>query len=116
MDVTENKLRGYWILHPELSNWTPACLTAGTTISSTGLNLANDGNGLLQRWLILSEEELPLVDAETLGIDFAGIETSDKVATVGVYSINGAQLRKTNSTEGLAKGIYIVGGKKVVIR
>ncbi|MCI6182455.1 MAG: hypothetical protein MR661_09245 [Prevotella sp.] len=116
VDVTENKLRGYWILHPELNNWTPACLTAGTTISSTGLNLANDGNGLLQRWLILSEEELPLVDAETLGIDFAGIETSDKVATVGVYSINGAQLRKTNSTEGLAKGIYIVGGKKVVVR
>ena len=80
------------------------------------LLVGNAGNGLLQRWLILSEEELPLVDAETLGIDFAGIETSDKVATVGVYSINGAQLRKTNSTEGLAKGIYIVGGKKVVVR
>lgn len=33
----------------------------------------------------------------------------------GVYNINGQLLRKSNSLEGLPKGIYIVKGKKVKV-
>lgn len=118
VDVTEGKLRGYWILHPEFRNWSPATLTASSTsaTSSTGLNLANDGSGLSQRWLILSAEELPLADASTLGIDYAGVETVAAAKADGVYSINGTLVRHGNSTTGLPKGLYVVGGKKVVVR
>lgn len=118
VDVTANKLCGYWIIHPETDNWSPATLTAndnGTT-GYTGLDLANGGTGLNQRWLILTAEELPLVDAETLGIDYAGVVASKPTATTGVYSINGTLVRSGNSVDGLPKGLYVVGGKKVVVK
>lgn len=34
----------------------------------------------------------------------------------GVYSIFGQQLRADNNTEGLSAGMYIVGGKKVMVK
>ena len=33
-----------------------------------------------------------------------------------LYDLNGRLIRSNGNTEGLAKGIYIVNGKKVVIR
>lgn len=61
-------------------------------------------------------EELPLVNAETLGIDYAGVVASKPTATTGVYSINGTLVRKSNSVDGLPKGSYVVVGKKVVVK
>lgn len=40
---------------------------------------------------------------------------NDIVKPSGVYTIDGRQIRTTNSTFGLPAGIYIVGGKKVII-
>lgn len=118
VDVTENKLRGYWILHPETSNWSPATMTANTngSITSSGLNLSNGGTGLSQRWLILTAEELPLVDAGTLGIDATTVQKPADDTATGVYSVNGTRLRHGNSVDGLPKGLYIVGGKKVAVK
>ena len=43
--------------------------------------------------------------------------TSNEVKVpAGIYDLKGQLLRNTNSTEGLAKGLYIIGGKKVVIK
>lgn len=53
---------------------------------------------------------------ETTGI--SGL-TPDNMTTApaGIYNLNGQLVRKgTNSTEGLAKGIYVVGGRKVVVK
>ena len=46
-----------------------------------------------------------------------GITTviNDNVKRSGVYSIDGRLLRSGNNTDGLPSGIYIVGGKKIVI-
>jgi hypothetical protein len=47
----------------------------------------------------------------------AEVNTSNEVkAPAGIYNMKGQLLRNTNSTEGLAKGLYIIGGKKVVIK
>lgn len=118
LNVTEHNLRGYWIIHPETNNWSPSSMTANVngSVSATGLDLANSGNGLVQRWLILSEEELPFVDSETLGVDASVMKQDTEVEHAGVYSINGTRIRLHNSVEGLPKGLYIVGGKKVVVK
>jgi len=34
----------------------------------------------------------------------------------GIYTLTGAKVAEGNSTEGLTKGIYIINGKKVVVR
>jgi hypothetical protein len=48
------------------------------------------------------------------------VNTDSDSENVNVYSVNGVQVRRSvnkgNATRGLAKGIYIVGGKKVVVR
>ena len=118
LNVTEHNLRGYWIIHPETNNWSPSSMTANVngSVSATGLDLANSGSGLVQRWLILSEEELPFVDSETLGVDAPVMKQDAEVEHAGVYSINGTRIRLHNSVEGLPKGLYIVGGKKVVVK
>lgn len=47
----------------------------------------------------------------------AEANTSNEVKVpAGIYDLKGQLLRNTNSTEGLAKGLYIIGGKKVVIK
>ncbi len=42
-------------------------------------------------------------------------ETTDE-GPEGVYSINGTLIRRTNDLGGLPQGLYIVGGKKVLVR
>lgn len=37
-------------------------------------------------------------------------------AQQNVYSLNGQMIRKGVSTVGLPKGIYIVGGKKLIVK
>lgn len=57
------------------------------------------------------------VDGGTTAID--GIATDQPVnqrMVTGVYSLNGQKLNDASNTDGLAKGVYIVGGKKVVVK
>lgn len=117
VDVTEQAFRGYWILHPTVSNWSPNCLTAATnnrTISS-GLNLNN--NAINQRWLILTDEEMRSINTYTNGID--GLQADENATPTDgkVYNLGGQQVRQTgNGTRGLHQGIYIVNGKKVIVK
>ena len=48
----------------------------------------------------------------------SGIEDveADSKAPQGVYTLFGQQLRTDNSTEGLPAGMYIVGGKKMIVK
>ena len=57
------------------------------------------------------------MDNETTDIDFIGID-KDEVLTDGIiYNLNGQLIRKNaTSLNGLAKGIYIVNGKKVTVK
>lgn len=58
-----------------------------------------------------------VVDGGTTAID--GIATDQPVnqrMVTGVYSLNGQKLNDASNTDGLAKGVYIVGGKKVVVK
>ena len=47
---------------------------------------------------------------------FALVKKGSNPMTAGVYSLSGTQLRQTNDLEGLPAGLYIVGGKKTVIK
>lgn len=49
------------------------------------------------------------------GIDEIIAEKTNK-SVEGVYTLTGAQLRKTNDLKGLPAGLYIVGGVKVVVK
>lgn len=42
--------------------------------------------------------------------------TSYKCGIVGVFNMHGQMVRRDNSLEGLPKGMYVVNGKKVIIR
>lgn len=74
----------------------------GHTASAAKLNLNIDG-----------------VEDGATGIDAIATDgqmfTSRKRGLDGVYSLDGQLLRHGNSTRGLAKGIYITGGRKVVV-
>lgn len=55
--------------------------------------------------------------SETTAIEDALINTDSYSVSGNIYNLNGQMLRQNaTSTEGLAKGVYIVGGKKVVVR
>ena len=75
VNAGRNKKRGYWIIHPT-NNWTPPCLTADTngTITSSSFNISNAST--VQRWLILSPEDM---------IDFD--QPSRKKQTLEIHSL-----------------------------
>ena len=63
------------------------------------------------------DNETPVnMDDETTDIDFIEIDNNGQQVNGNIYNLNG-QLVKKNATslEGLAKGIYIVNGKKVSV-
>ena len=55
----------------------------------------------------------------TTGVKDISIDNSDN-GPVDVYSVNGQLLRqgvdRNNATQGLPAGVYIVGGKKVLVK
>ena len=62
------------------------------------------------------------VDPSTPETAIESVETNDVQTeqttntTTGVHNIGGQQLRSTDNTEGLQDGIYIVGGKKTLLK
>lgn len=56
----------------------------------------------------------------TMIVSYSGATAIENVCAdavrLGVYTIFGQQLRADNDTEGLTAGMYIVGGKKVLIK
>lgn len=56
-------------------------------------------------------------DGETTGIeDLSSVIDDASEKADGVFNLNGQKVADGTSTEGLAKGIYVVGGKKIVVR
>lgn len=55
-------------------------------------------------------------DVEDMVTGIAAPKTKTAAAPRGIYNLNGQLMRRSNSTEGLAKGLYIIDGKKVSIR
>ena len=112
VDVTSEKYRGYWIIHP-ITEWSPNCMLANAsgTIGQTTFNLSNAAT--TQRWLILTEAEMRKINTYVNGIDDVRInEKNDEVAN-GVYDLQG---RKVSPQLQSRKGIYIVNGKKYVVK
>lgn len=62
------------------------------------------------------------VDPSTPETAIESVETNDVQTeqttntTTGVHNIGGQKLRSTDNTEGLQDGIYIVGGKKTLLK
>ena len=114
-DDAAMKVRGYWIIHPE-NKANPATLVAASngTVSTASFNLGN--NVAIQRWLLLSGEEVTQFEGAYLGTDIDEPVMDEAPKSVHVYSITGVCVRENATTlEGLPAGIYIVGGRKVFV-
>ena len=110
VDVTSEKYRGYWIIHP-ITEWSPNCMVANQsgTVGQATFNIANTAT--TQRWLILTEEEMRKINTYVNGIDEVIFNQEDEYSTSGIYDLQG---RKVSGESPTRKGIYIVNGKKVV--
>ena len=63
---------------------------------------------------ILSPEQIQASDAATVAAGISNVKVQDKQANGYVYTLDGRLVSK--SLNGLAKGLYIVNGKKVVVK
>ena len=108
-------VRGYWIIHPENKS-NPATLVAASNgaVSTASFNLGN--NVAIQRWLLLSGDEVTQFEGAYLGTDIEEPVMDEAPKCVHVYNITGVCVRENATTlEGLPAGIHIVGGRKVLI-
>ena len=74
----------------------------GNTTSGSSLSLMIDG----------VEDSATSID----DIHGSSISTSYKRGIEGVFNMHGQMVRRDNSLEGLPKGMYVVNGKKVIIK
>lgn len=58
------------------------------------------------------------LESETTDIEEISTDADGSLATkaTGIYNLNGQKISDNASTAGLAKGIYISGGKKIVVK
>lgn len=109
--------RGYWIIHPERKS-NPATLIAAANgaVSTASFSLGN--SVAVQRWLLLSGEEVSQFEAAYLGTDIdRPVLDPSPASAVDVYSITGVRVRTHATTlEDLPSGIYIVDGRKVWVK
>ncbi len=110
VDVTAEKYRGYWMIHP-ITEWSPNCMLANAsgTVGQATFNLANSAT--TQRWLILTEEEMRKINTYVDGIDDVRMEENEEQQVNGIYDLQGRRISGDLPT---GKGIYIVNGKKMV--
>ena len=76
---------------------------------STTFNIDNSATN--QRWLILTEDELSAYD-KYVGASITDVQQSAEVETTSscYYDLQGRRIAKPS------RGLYIVGGKKIVVR
>ena len=55
-------------------------------------------------------------DEYAIAASITKVMSEDKSAKEGVYTLTGAKVRDTNSTENLPSGIYIIKGKKLIVK
>ena len=109
----QEAFRGYWIIHPEHTlNPTTFIASDNGATSTAAFNLNN--SAAIQRWLLLSAEEAHRFEGTT---DIEEVELPAPNTPSDVYSITGVRVRTaTTNLEGLPAGIYIVGGRKVLVK
>ena len=112
VDVTSDKLRGYWIIHPESYNWSPHVLAANTakTTSASTLDLSN--SAVTQRWLILDAAQMRKINEAADGIESVRAdETEQDVKAGAIYDLQGRKVVNPSRP-----GIYVRGGRKFVVK
>ena len=112
VNVTTENYRGYWMIHP-ITDWNPNCMLANASgaIGQATFNLANSAT--TQRWLILTEEEMRKINTTVNGIDeITEGSFNEKTHRSVVYDLQG---RRVNSDSSM-RGIYIIDGKKVMVK
>ena len=143
--VTGNKLSGQYFCNgtrPKESANAYIKFDAATmrvfTVTDGKLVLSNDATGRLNNIKVNDYVNYTTVSADCLYANTSYLKADENTESVieltsdptgignlpgerrasgkGVYSVSGAQLRPTSDTAGLPAGLYIVGGKKVVVR
>ena len=99
------------------SNSVSFLLEEETTVSiGLVVNMSGESCLTLQRFILTKSQAVVYGETENIpgGIESVAV---DVVAPKGIYDLMGRQLRAdSNHTEGLAPGIYIIDGRKVVIK
>jgi len=141
--VSDNRLAGVYFCNEDRPQDSPDAYTPFNpstmrvfSVADGKLVLTNDGSGRVETLEVVDSNfediEIDCIPANTSylkanaetaaelivllpGMGVGDINTESKAAAKGVYSISGTRLRMTNDVEGLPAGLYIVGGKKVVI-
>ncbi|MDE6277211.1 MAG: hypothetical protein K2M06_03800 [Muribaculaceae bacterium] len=89
----------------------------GVDFSRLGQFKMDGGNGQtfyldnLYMWTANGVRRVALAGVEEITVEEAGA-----AAPAGVYDLTGRRIREDNSTSGLPRGIYIVGGRKVAVK
>ena len=92
----------YWLSQP----WTGLMGTMWTLQEVDAVGNVVDGNRL----------SFDFGDGELTGISDITTDGAEGARMEGVYNLNGQKVSDGDSTDNLPKGIYVVGGRKVVVR
>lgn len=92
----------YWLSQP----WNGLMGTMWTLQEVDAAGKVVDGNRL----------SFDFGDGELTGISDITMDGAEGTKTEGVYNLNGQKVSDGNSTDNLPKGIYVVDGRKVVVR
>lgn len=63
-----------------------------------------------------SNDDIKLVDTATYTAGIDDIVSDPKTTQKGVYTLYGVQISNSSDTEGLPSGLYIINGKKVIVK
>jgi hypothetical protein len=111
VDVTSDRLRGYWIIHPETYNWSPRVLSASSATAVTSGSLNLDNASTAQRWLILDAQQMRKVNEAADGIELVNTNETLDDPNSAIYDLQG---RRTTTPD--KPGIYIRNGRKYVVK
>lgn len=117
VDAVEGQnVRGFWVLRHAARTPSGLGLNAQGKISRITFDIGNDATS--QRWLFLDADALKAFNAVTgiSNVSVGGHSTARPVPH-DIYNLNGQLVRKdAQGTQGLDKGIYIMDGKKFVVK
>ena len=112
VDVTADRLRGYWIIHPENYNWSPHVLAANTTTSAAASTLDLSNSATSQRWLILDAAQMRKINEAADGIEMVKADAAEQEAQEdAIFDLQGSKV-----VHPTRPGIYVRNGRKFVVK